>query len=169
NECEREFRLAIKLNPSFAAAHHWFALYLAAMARFDEAIAEIERAQELDPLSLIINTAFARVLHFAGRYDEAIEKCRNVLDMEPNFEQAHLNLGLACLEKSDFPEALRALEKAVALSQGRALFVSVLGHAYGRAGRLDDAAKVLEQLEARGREEHVPALCYAIVQVALGR
>jgi TolB-like protein/Tfp pilus assembly protein PilF len=169
NDCEREFRLAIKLNPSFAAAHHWFALYLAAMARFDEAVAEIQRAQELDPLSLIINTAFARVLHFAGQYDEAIEKCRNVLDMEPDFEQAHFNLGLACLEKSKFPEALRALDKAVTLSQSRTLFLAVLGHAYGRAGKRAAAVKVLKELETMRREKHVPALCYALVLAALGR
>ena len=169
NDCEREFRLAIKLNPSFASAHHWFALYLAAMGRFDEAVDEIQRAQELDPLSLIISTAFARVLHFAGRYDEAIEKCRSVLDMEPEFEQAHLNLGLACLEKSDFPEALRALDKAVTLSRGRALFSAVLGHAYARAGKRSAAVKVLKTLDAKRHEDHVPALCYAIVYAALGR
>jgi len=160
--CEREFRIACELNPSFATAHHWFALYLAAMGRSEEALVMIGRAQNLDPLSLIIATAAARVMHFGKQYDAAIAQCQRVLDMEPHFAEAHLDLGMAYLEKDETDNAIQHLKKAAELSPERILVLALLGHAYGRAGNKEAAIEILQKLESMSFHR-------ALVLTGLGR
>jgi eukaryotic-like serine/threonine-protein kinase len=147
-EAEREFKRAIELNNNYPTAHHWYALYLAAMGRLEEAVCEIKKAQELDPLSLIINTAAGRVFFFACLYDQALEQCRRTLETEPNFVQAHFDLGMIHVQKARFDEAIAEFQKAVALSGGRSLMQAALGHAFGRAGRKSDALALLKSLSA---------------------
>jgi eukaryotic-like serine/threonine-protein kinase len=147
-EAEQEFKRAIELNNNYPTTHHWYALYLAAMGRLEEAICEIKKAQELDPLSLIINTAAGRVFFFACLYDQALEQCRRTLETEPNFIQAHFDLGMIHVQKARFDEAIAEFQKAVALSGGRSLMQAALGHAHGRAGRKSDALALLKGLSA---------------------
>ena len=99
-EAEREFKRSIELNPGYAAAHLWYAVYLAAMGRFDEAEAEINRAQELDPLSLPIMTNVGWIHHLSRRYDRAIEAYKKALEMEPNFILARRRLGQTYEQKA---------------------------------------------------------------------
>jgi TolB-like protein/DNA-binding winged helix-turn-helix (wHTH) protein/Tfp pilus assembly protein PilF len=106
---EKEYRRAIQLNPNYATAHHWYAEFLAFQGRFDEALAESERARHLDPLSLIIAADRGAILYFARQYDKAIEQFRAVLDMEPNFPRAHVILG-AYIEKGQYADALDHIE-----------------------------------------------------------
>src|SRR5260370_4178831 len=90
---ETDFKRAIELNSNYATAHHWYGWYLAVMGRFDEGLAELKKAQELDPLSLGISTNLGRGLYFAHRYDEAIQQHRRALDMDPKSSKAHPDLG----------------------------------------------------------------------------
>ena len=106
---EKEYRRAIQLNPNYATAHHWYAEFLAFQGRFDEALAESERARHLDPLSVIIAADRGAILYFARQYDRAIEQFRAVLDMEPNFSRAHVIVG-AYVEKGRFADALAHIE-----------------------------------------------------------
>jgi Tetratricopeptide repeat len=80
---EREFRQAIELNPGYATAHHWYAWHLIEMGRNSEAIAEMRKAENRDPLSLIISADVAEILLVAHSYDEAIEESRKTIDMDP--------------------------------------------------------------------------------------
>jgi TolB-like protein/DNA-binding winged helix-turn-helix (wHTH) protein len=89
---EKEFRRAIELNSSYATAHHWYAYYLMARARQEESLAEIRQAQELDPLSLIIQRDVADMLYYARRYDEGIAQCRKTLERDPHFALAKYSL-----------------------------------------------------------------------------
>ncbi|MGH9841880.1 MAG: tetratricopeptide repeat protein, partial [Blastocatellia bacterium] len=89
---ERELKKAIELNPNYPTARQWYALYLAAMGRLPEALSEMRRAQELDPLSLVINTHLGLLLHFSRQYDLAIEQYQITLEMDPNFALAHFYL-----------------------------------------------------------------------------
>ena len=94
----REFQRAIELNPNYATAHQWYGIdLLVALGRFDEAISEVKRALELDPLSLIINSDLGRTYYFARRYDEAIEQLRKTLEMDPNFYLRALDILVRCL------------------------------------------------------------------------
>jgi len=167
-EAERAFRHAMELNPGYASAHHFLSLLLCALGRTEEAIATIRRARDLDPLSLIIGTAVGRVHHFARQYDVAIEECWKAREMDPGFAGAHLDLGLACVQKSMFHEAIAELRQALTLSGGQSLALAVLGYALARAGDTTAAVDVLAQLHERAKRRDVPTLHAAYVQIGLG-
>lgn len=96
---ESEFREAIALNRNYVTAHHWYSVYLTAMGREEEALSEIRMAQELDPLSLPINTDVGFELYYSGHYDQAIEQLQFVLDLNPRFPLANLWMGRAYQQK----------------------------------------------------------------------
>lgn len=160
---EAELREAIRLNPSYAPAHHFFADYLKAMGRFNEALAEIEKAQELDPLSLVINTGVGHVLYLSRQYDEAIEQYRKAVDLDPGFMVTHAWFGRPYLEKGMFTEAISELETAVKLSRESTLALAMLGHGLASAGRRDEAMQILENLKERSKSRYVPSYWIAVI------
>ena len=98
---ERELKHAIELKPSYATSHHWYAEYLSAMGRHDEAIAEIKRAQELDPLSPLLFAIGEEIFILARRYDDVIEEAKKALELDSNYALAHGNLADGFLGKGD--------------------------------------------------------------------
>src|SRR5215467_12331236 len=114
----KEFRRAIELNSSYATAHQWCAAHLIVLGRNDEAIAELKKAENLDPLSLIIKADLAELLVIAHFYDESIQESRKTIEMDANFALAHNQLGQAYLQKQMRVEAVAELQKAVQLSGG---------------------------------------------------
>lgn len=167
-EAEKEFQRAIELNPRYARAHHWYALFLAAMGRLEEALKEIKWAQELEPLSLTAITAEARILHFARRYDEAIERFRNVLDLDPNLVPAHFDLGASYQQKRRYQDALREYETCTTLSRGSLIYVGAMAEAYARLGKRDEAVKILAEIQAASTKQYVSANDIALIYIALG-
>ncbi len=165
---EREFQLALKLNPGYATAHLWYALDLAAMGRFDEALAEIERAQLIDPLSLPINTNAGWVFYLARRYPEAVEQYRRTLELDPSFALAHRRLGQAYEQQSRYEDAVSHLQIAVGLSGEDTETVAALGHTYAVSGRKQDAVKVLKSLVKLSKERYIPAYFIARIHIGLG-
>ena len=165
-DAEREFRLAIRYKPGYAPAHQWFSSYLVAVERFDEAIAEAKRAQELDPLSFISNLHLGWILYLAGRYDETIDHCKKLLGVDPNFFPAYRYLGLAYEQKGMYPEAISEFEKGVKLS-GSSLMVALLGHAYAASGNKLEARRVLAELE-REKQKYVSPYTVAAIYAGLG-
>ena len=149
---EREYRRAIQLNPEYATAHHWYAEYLSFQGRFEEALAESERARQLDPLSLIIATDHGAILYFSRNYDAAVQKFRSVLEMEPNFPRAHLVI-FAYLQEGRFPEALADLEQWRRTNDNPWTH-AVEAYVYGRAGEVAKARSALTKLE----QEHPPGM-----------
>ena len=160
---ENEFREAIRINPNYAPAHHFFADYLKAMGRFDEALREIEKAQELDPLTLVINTGVGHVLYLSGKYDRAIEQYRKAVDLDPSFMITHVWFGRPYLEKGMFDEAIYELETAVRLSEDSTLALAMLGHGFASAGRKDEAEKILVKLLERSKTRYVPSYWIAVI------
>jgi eukaryotic-like serine/threonine-protein kinase len=165
---ETAFRRALELNPSEASAHHWFALYLAAMARHEEAEAHVREAQRLDPLSLIIRAAACRVLQLARAEDRAIEEARKALELDPGYAEAYFNLGMCWLAKSQYREAVEALERPIALAGDRPLFLAVLGNALARTGRCDAARRIFRRLEDPAKEKRASPAAFAILHLGLG-
>ncbi|HET9530583.1 MAG TPA: tetratricopeptide repeat protein, partial [Blastocatellia bacterium] len=162
---ERQFKRAIELNPNYAPAHHWYAFHLAALGRFPEAIEEINRARELDPLSLIINTDVGHILYFSRQYDQAIEAYRRVLDMEPDFSVARWRLGEAYEQKGMYGEAIAEYEKAISFSKNPTI-ESWLGRAYALAGQRDKARIILG--ESKKIHKRDPRWCYSIAIIYEG-
>ena len=160
---EEEFKEAISINPSYALAHHLFADYLKAMGRFDEALTEVGKAQELDPLSLAINTGAGHVLYLSRRFDEAIAQYRKAVELDPNFMQTHIWFGRPYLEKGMYKEAISELETGVKLSGESTLALAMLGHGLASAGRREEAIVVLEKLKERSKTRYVPSYWLAVV------
>lgn len=160
---EEAFRQAISINFNYAPAHHFFADYLKAMGRFEEALSEIEKARELDPLSLAINIGVGHVLYLSGQYDKAIEAYQRAVELDPDFMVTHLWFGRPYLEKGMFAEAIAELETAVRLSGESVLALAMLGHALAAAGRKEEALAILEKLQALSQSRYVPSYWIAVI------
>ena len=115
---ELEFRRALDLNPNLAQTRHWHAMFLATRRRFDEALAEIGRAQDLDPLSLVVQCGVGRILHFAGRYAEAEAEFGRLLNLDPSFSRARLDLTMTLFALGRYREAREGLERTDSSSLG---------------------------------------------------
>lgn len=165
---EREYKRALELNPGYATAHQFYGLFLSQFGRHDEGIAETRRALQLDPLSVGISSSLAWRLYVARRYDEAIKQFRDALELDSNHAPAHLWLGRAYEQKGNHGQAIVEILKAVSISEGNPLYVAELGHAYGLAGRRNEALKVLDELHKLSRNHYVSAYDQAIVYVGLG-
>jgi tetratricopeptide (TPR) repeat protein len=143
---EQEYKWAIALNPGYATAHHWHAWHLIVMGRHVEALAELRKAENLDPLSLIINTDLADALCIARLYDDSIQQSRKALELDANFALVHYQLGQAFERKHMHDESIAAFRRAIALSGNNAALSSGLAHAYAVSGRKQDAIKIAEDL-----------------------
>jgi tetratricopeptide (TPR) repeat protein len=166
---EREFTQAIELNPGYANAHHWYAVYLTIMGRHSEAIAQDRKAESLDPLSLIISADVAlQALGPAGLYDQEMEQCRKTLEMDPSFPLAHACLSDSYKNKRMYKEAVAEMLKAIDLSGGSVVWVSALAQTYALAGRRDEAIKILNELKARSKQEYVSPNLFAYIYAGLG-
>ena len=164
---EKEFKRAIELNPGYATAHQWYAEYLSEMGRYNEAIAEAKRAQELDPLSLIINADGGLVFFYARRYDEAIAQCRRTLELNAGFYPAHLYLGWAYEQKKRYAEAISEYQKAIALQQGNPTLAAHLARGYAAAGKRTEALNIISQLGQLSKGRYVSPYVIAQVYTAL--
>jgi eukaryotic-like serine/threonine-protein kinase len=165
---EQGLRKAIELNPGYSTAHLWLALYLAAMERMDEALAEIQLAYELDPLSRVINLNRARILHFARQYDQAIARCLKTIEMFPDYLIAHRRLGISYSEKGMFQEAEAEFRKALTISANDTETMSAMAYSYAAGGRTDDAQTIQHRLQELALERYVSPYSLARVHIALG-
>jgi tetratricopeptide (TPR) repeat protein len=165
---EREFQRAIELDPNYATAHHWYAICLSTAARSEQAIASLKRAQQLDPLSLIINADVGLQQHFARRYDEAIEQVRKALEMDPNFAAGHRTLGMAYEQKGMYSEAIAEFQKALDVSRGNPFALGALGHAYAVSGNREKARQVLSEVLELSKRRYVPPFSTAVIYTGLG-
>jgi tetratricopeptide (TPR) repeat protein len=167
---ERAYKKAIELNPSYATAHHWYALFLIMMGRHEEAIAEAELAKQLDPLSLIIATVYGGVYMNARQYEQAIRIYKDVLEMYPNYLPAHIWLGVTFEVKEMYEEAIKSYKKALSLSEGRSyLAKGFLGSAYALSGNIKKAQEILDELIDLSRNRYISPLSIAGLYNSLGQ
>ena len=167
---QKEFEVAIRLNPNYATAHHWYALVLAAMGRPAEALYEIHLAQKLDPLSLIIGTNVGWIEYLAHDYPAAVRDLHRVLELDPNFARARTRLGMVEMATGDNAAAVADLTQALALSGDEDPWVDgLLGDAEARAGNRPAAEHALAELNERSGSQYVPPISRALVLIGLGR
>jgi TolB-like protein/DNA-binding winged helix-turn-helix (wHTH) protein/Tfp pilus assembly protein PilF len=145
----KEFQRGIALSPGYATGHDWYAWHLTMMGRTNEAIAEMQKAQSLDPLSMIISADLAEEFLIAHRYDEAIQQSQKTIHMDPFFAVAHYELGQAYVEKHQYDEAIAELKKANELSPGSSTYASNLAYAYAVSGAKTEAVRILKDLQSR--------------------
>ena len=160
---EKEFLRAIELNPNYPTAHHWYSRFLRGVGRNDEAWREVKRAEELDPLSLVIINNIAEQYIDRGDLNSAARECQRMIDLDPNFWAAHQTLGIALVKQSRYDEALAETQKSVQLANRSNASLALLGHVYARLGRRSDAEAVIKELEKRYTEKLADARDLAIV------
>ena len=165
---QKEFERAIELNPGYATAHHWYSHYFLAAGRPDQAMEEMKRAHDLEPLSLIINVGIGWCLYYSRQYDQAIEQYRSTLEMDPSFPLAHLTLGRAYQQNKMYPQAVEEFQKAVEFSGSDPGTVAGLASAYADAGRMPEARREIVRLTEMAKRRYVPAIFFADVYRAVG-
>ena len=163
---EREFKLALELSPGSADIYDHYSWLCAALERFDEAIALVKRAQELDPLAhrADLATTFLR----SGQYPEALEEALRCVDFDPSYARGRSTLGWAYLKNDMVEQGLAELERAAALSPTNNLFRAQLGQAYAMYGKTSEARVMLREFEQGAQERYVSPYHIAYVYVGLG-
>ncbi len=165
---EREFRRALELNPHYVGGRPWYIFGLAAMGRYEEVGAAVERALESDRLSLAILVGCGYSFYLARQYDRALEQAQACLELDSNFYQAHYLLGSVYEQQGRLDDAIAELQMAVTLSNGVPLMRGALGHAYAIAGRRDEALEQLQQLASRTGGSYIPSFNIAMIHTGLG-
>lgn len=164
----KEFKLALEFDPNNANLQHRYSRYLSSVGRTDEALVHMQRARELDPLSLII-LANVGVIHYFGRqFEETLRHLRKLAATEPDFPVAHWGIGLALEQMGDMDGALASFQKAAELTKRGTNVLASLGRAYAASGQQDEARKILQELTARAKQRYVPSYQIALVHAGLG-
>jgi TolB-like protein len=164
---EGEYQRAIELNPQYATAHQWYGQCLGYMGRFDQAFAEFRHALHLEPLSQIINISASAIRWLAGEYDRAIELAQKTLELDPAFLPGLWALVRAFDTKGHHDSAIACAERAVKLSGGATLFVTELGQTYAAAGRIDEALKVVREMQDVSKRCYVDSGSIARIYASL--
>jgi len=167
---ERAFKRAIKLNPAYETAHQWYAHLLAYLGRADEAIAEMNKSYELDPLSLAVNRNFGFLYYLLHRFDDALTMLHRAVELDATFSYTYFIMGMAYLRKEQFEEAIQALQKERSLTGGANPVVVVpLGTAYARMGDRKKADEVLAGVEELMKHEYISPFYLGQLYFALGK
>lgn len=165
---EKTFQRALKLNPNYAMAHYWYALLLAKLGRSAESLAASRKAQELDPLSLIINGGVAWICYFARQYDQALIYAQKTLEMDANFGRTYSFLGLIYEQLGRYDEAIATFQTGIELSGGSLITLRDLAHTYGLAGQPNKAQQIILQFNEMAQQRYLPPIYQAIGYLGLG-
>ena len=165
---EQGFKRAIDLAPNYATAHHYYSIYLMTAGRHADAQAEIRRAQELDPLSLIINSVVGWLYYEGRRYDLAIQQCQKTAQMDPSYYPSLLDLGAVYLRTGDTSNALIQFERARTIAGDKAVVLGYIAQAQALAGHKRQAREILLRLERAHDPHFVSDWDLALIYAALG-
>src|SRR5215469_5050766 len=166
---EKEYKLAIGLNPNYAVARYHYSYLLAEQGRFDEAIYEATEAVSRDPMSALLNAGLAFVLLHAHRLDRAIEQAITALEVDANMVLTYWTLAVAYEQKGLFEQSVEVYRKGMEIGSATAFTTAFLAHAYARSGQLDEAHACLEQLEELSKSRYIPQLAFVIAYEGLGK
>jgi tetratricopeptide (TPR) repeat protein len=166
-DAEQHFKRAIALNPNYATAHQWYASYLAAAGRVEEAVVQAKTAHELEPFSLTIYSDYIRNLYYAGHLDEARKESLKLLELDPTFARAHYEAGLVLEEQGLLEEAITEFRQALKKSPDNVAVLTALGHAQALAGKRSEAEKVLARLQELSKQQYVSPFQSAVVYAGL--
>ena len=165
---EKQYELAISLNPGYAMAHEWYAWHLLVLGHRAEGMFEMRRAESLDPASPIIRSNVADVLSVSHLFEESIQQSRKALALDPNFAVGHLQLGEALVQVHQYKAAIAEFQRAIELSGHLAAFDANLAHAYALSGRNSDALKIAKDMEMQPDLNPAANANIALIYVGLG-
>lgn len=165
---EKEFKVAIELNPNFATAHQGYSLWLTAKGRFEEALMEVEQALEVDPTSFIINVSKGITLYVARQYDRSLEQFKKVVSFNPDFDAGYYGLALAYEQAEKYEEAVKAAQEAYVRSQRHPIKIAARAHIYAMSGKKEEARRELDKLNRLRRHRYISPFHIALIYAAIG-
>ncbi|PWT93828.1 MAG: hypothetical protein C5B54_01270 [Acidobacteria bacterium] len=167
---DKELDKAVELNPNYPISYAFRALMAAGMGQKEKSLTAISKFKELDP-GYVAGTqmAIGNSLYWLREYDQAIKQLRTIIELAPNFPNAHLWLGAAYLEKDEGPQAIDELQKAVLLSRQAPVARIVLAIALSRTGKKQDAENILNSLLKESKTRYIPEFYLACLFGALGK
>ena len=165
-EAMRGFERGIELVPNNVLTHQWYGLYLAPMGRFEEAVAELKRARELDPLSVTVNVTFGWIYYLARQPEKIIEEARKALEIEEGFWMAHWDMALGYEQMGQYAEAITELKKAETLDDS-SWISAVLARVYAQSGKTDEARRILDELAEKSKRQWVAPYLTATAYISL--
>jgi serine/threonine protein kinase/Tfp pilus assembly protein PilF len=163
------FRRALEYAPYYVPAHQWHAFLLMASGEVREALLEGHEAADLDPASAVVRRSLGWLNYYAERHEMAARHLERAIDLDPVQEESYRVLGLVLVAQERFADALRVLGEAVALPEASDYTRAVLGAALAGAGQTAETEALLRALEERALATYVSPVCFAILNVALGR
>jgi serine/threonine-protein kinase len=167
---ERHFQAAMAVDPVPPLVRVRYALYfLTPLERFEEAVAQYQRALETDPLSMMVHFGLAFALYCERRYDEAIEHAARAVDLYPDYWLVHFAMGLALSQKGSMQQSIASLEATLRLSPSYSLGAGFLAASYARSGNPGRAEKLMEEVMERSSKQYVSPACFGIYHAALGQ
>jgi len=163
---EQELKLGLDLNPENSQAHHWYALYLSAMGKHKQALEISHKAVSLSPVPYS-DIGHASIYYFAHQFEKMVEVLTETIKKDPELAPAYDWLGMAYCQLKQFGNSIEVYRKAVELSDGLAEIKAGLGHAYGMAGRNDEAKQVLDEFQSLAEKYYIPPVQIAYVAASL--
>jgi len=167
---ERHFQAAMAVDPVPPLVRVRYGLYfLTPLGRFEEAVAQYQRALETDPLSMMVHFGLAFALYCERRYDEAIEHAARAVDLYPDYWLVHFAMGLALSQKGSMQQSIASLEATLRLSPSYSLGTAFLAASYARSGNPGRAEKLMEEVRERSSKQYVSPACFGVYHAALGQ
>lgn len=166
NSAEIEFNRALQLNPNYPTGHRWYGQFLCYHKKFEAGRAEFLKAQQLDPLSLVVNAGVGLSYYAERQYEPAIEQLHRTLELDPSFPYGHVYLGWAYEQKKDFAQAIASFQRITPINMP--IKLAYLGHAHALAGNRAEAEKILAELLERSRTDYVSPYYLAVICAGLG-
>jgi tetratricopeptide (TPR) repeat protein len=169
---EKEFQRAIELNPAYATAHQWYALYLNAVGRTADALEQLNQSKRLDPVSPAIHTALAEAYYFDRQYENAMQEAQKALEIDPSFTLGYLNMGRALEQLGRYDEAITAFGKGQSISGKLPAITVLIARALAMKGDKAQARELLQQLLTAPKTSqptmYLPSIYIATIYNALG-
>ncbi|HEX5387710.1 MAG TPA: protein kinase [Gemmatimonadales bacterium] len=168
DNAERNFRRAIAADPNYATGHHWYGDFLIGRGRLREALAQMQGAHELDPLSRQVAVEWGWTYYLMHQYEEAAARIRQTLALDPNYAQAHMRLGFVQIAQHRYDDAIGSLKRSIDLGAFYPHAAGALALAYARSGDRAAAARIVDDLKARTDHDYIPPFFIAVAYGALG-
>ena len=165
---ERRFMRALDLNPNWSVVCHSYAVHLALRGRFEQAVAQVKRAEELDPFDIGVHDCAAETYRVSNNLESAMNECSKELEIDPKFVPAYIKLGKIYIQKSDPDAGISMMRKALEISGGSTLCKAYLAYALGSAGSIEEAKGLIDELLEAAKERYVSAFTIAVAYTGLG-
>jgi TolB-like protein/DNA-binding winged helix-turn-helix (wHTH) protein/Flp pilus assembly protein TadD len=167
SEGEKEFQRALTLNPNLSLAHHWYAMLMECLGRFQDALKERQRAQELDPITPIYLVALGQTLYRVADNERALTELQKALELDNSLDIAHIGIAEIYERRGDYARALAEYRLAVKYSPGSRRARAALAYALGQAGATREAKQILSEMIAASHQQYVSPVHLAMIYVGV--